>query len=69
MLRFLHYPLIRDGCGEKLSKAAGDAGMRELRLAGLTPSEVIGIAAARAAALLKSWESIHAVDVDRLFRA
>ena len=64
---FLHHPLIHDGRGEKLSKAAGDAGVRELRSAGLTPPEVIGIAAARVG-LLNPGESIHAVDVARLFQ-
>lgn len=63
---FLHHPLIRDGLGEKLSKSAGDAGVRELRSAGVTAPEVIGIAAARVG-LLNPGESIRAVDVARLF--
>ena len=65
---FVHHPLIHDGRGEKLSKAAGDAGVRELRLTGLTPPEVIGIAAARVG-LLNPGESIHAADVACLFQA
>jgi glutamyl-tRNA synthetase/glutamyl-Q tRNA(Asp) synthetase len=64
---FLHHPLIHDGRGEKLSKSAGDAGVRELRSAGLTASEVIGIAAARIG-LLNPGESIRATDVARLFQ-
>jgi glutamyl-tRNA synthetase/glutamyl-Q tRNA(Asp) synthetase len=42
---FLHHPLIRDDSGNKLSKAAGDTGVRELRAAGLDAAEVIGRAA------------------------
>ena len=63
---FLHHPLIHDGLGEKLSKSAGDAGVRELRSAGLAAPEVIGIAAARVG-LLNPGESVGAVDVARLF--
>lgn len=65
---FMHHPLIHDGLGEKLSKSAGDAGVRELRSAGLTAPEVIGIAAARVG-LLNPGESIRASDVARLFQA
>ena len=43
--RFLHHPLIVSGNGEKLSKAAGDTGIRELRALGMSPPEVIGRAA------------------------
>ena len=43
--RFLHHPLIRKPSGEKLSKAAGDAGLAELRAAGVTAAEVLGRAA------------------------
>jgi glutamyl-tRNA synthetase/glutamyl-Q tRNA(Asp) synthetase len=64
---FMHHPLIHDGLGEKLSKSAGDAGVRELRSAGLTASEVIGIAAARVG-LLNPGESIRAIEVTRLFQ-
>jgi glutamyl-tRNA synthetase/glutamyl-Q tRNA(Asp) synthetase len=37
---FLHHPLIVKPDGAKLSKAAGDTGVRELRNAGLAPEEV-----------------------------
>ena len=37
---FLHHPLILKPDGAKLSKAAGDTGVRELREAGTTPLEV-----------------------------
>jgi glutamyl-tRNA synthetase/glutamyl-Q tRNA(Asp) synthetase len=43
---FVHHPLILKPNGEKVSKAAGDSGVRDLRAAGLSPEEVIGRAAA-----------------------
>lgn len=39
---FLHHPLIVKPDGEKLSKASGDSGVRDLRTAGASPAEVIG---------------------------
>jgi glutamyl-Q tRNA(Asp) synthetase len=42
---FLHHPLIRKSSGEKLSKAAGDTGVRELRARGEAPAAVLGRAA------------------------
>ena len=44
---FLHHPLIHGDRGEKLSKSAGDTGVRELRGIGLSAPDVIGIAAAQ----------------------
>ncbi|MBM3779877.1 MAG: tRNA glutamyl-Q(34) synthetase GluQRS, partial [Acidimicrobiia bacterium] len=41
---FLHHPLIRTTRGDKLSKTQGDTGVRELRAAGRSPAEVIGLA-------------------------
>jgi glutamyl/glutaminyl-tRNA synthetase len=38
---FLHHPLIRRPDGSKLSKSAGDTGVRELRAAGVPATEVI----------------------------
>jgi glutamyl-tRNA synthetase/glutamyl-Q tRNA(Asp) synthetase len=38
----LHHPLLRKPSGEKLSKSAGDTGVRDLRAAGMTPAQVIG---------------------------
>jgi glutamyl-tRNA synthetase/glutamyl-Q tRNA(Asp) synthetase len=64
---FLHHPLIRDERGEKLSKSAGDTGVRDLRSAGLTAPEVIG-AAAYQVGLLGSRESIAASQVASLFQ-
>jgi glutamyl-tRNA synthetase/glutamyl-Q tRNA(Asp) synthetase len=43
---FFHHPLIVKPDGEKLSKASGDTGVRELRAAGIGPAAVIGRAAA-----------------------
>ena len=42
---FVHHPLIRRPDGSKLSKSAGDTGVRELRAAGHEPAEVIAMAA------------------------
>ena len=40
----LHHPLIRKPSGEKLSKASGDTGVREMRAAGMTAGEVLQFA-------------------------
>ena len=65
---FLHHPLIHDGRGEKLSKSAGDTGVRELRAAGLTPPRSSGLQ--RHVSVCSSpGESIRASDVARLFQA
>jgi glutamyl-tRNA synthetase/glutamyl-Q tRNA(Asp) synthetase len=45
---FYHHPLILKHDGEKLSKATGDTGIRDLRAAGAQPAAVIGRAAASA---------------------
>ena len=45
---FLHHGLIRRPDGSKLSKSAGDTGVRELRAAGWSPERVIETAAAAA---------------------
>lgn len=42
---FAHHPLIRKPGGAKLSKADGDTGIRELRAAGRSPGDVLGLAA------------------------
>jgi glutamyl-Q tRNA(Asp) synthetase len=42
---YAHHPLIRKASGEKLSKAAGDTGVRELRAGGASPAAVLGKAA------------------------
>jgi glutamyl-tRNA synthetase/glutamyl-Q tRNA(Asp) synthetase len=43
---YLHHPLVLDEGGTKLSKSTGATGVRHLRATGLTPGEVIGMAAA-----------------------
>jgi glutamyl-tRNA synthetase/glutamyl-Q tRNA(Asp) synthetase len=45
--RFLHHPLILDEAGVKLSKKDQAMGVRELREAGRTAAEVLGLAAWR----------------------
>jgi len=63
---FLHHPLLLDPLGRKLSKSAADTGVRELRAAGLSPSEVVGRAAA-AVGLLEDRRAVSAADVEALF--
>jgi len=63
---FLHHPLIHGADGEKLSKSAGDTGVRELRSAGVRASEVIGLAAAHIG-LVSREQSISASDVTGFF--
>jgi glutamyl/glutaminyl-tRNA synthetase len=63
---FLHHPLIMGPQGEKLSKSAGDTGVRELRAQGLAPADVIGRAAA-AIRLIDSPRPIPASEVTTLF--
>src|SRR3954447_2977729 len=45
---FAHHPLVRDADGRKLSKADRATGIRDLRAAGMSPQEVIDLAAAAA---------------------
>ena len=65
---FAHHPLIRRADGSKLSKSAGDTGVRELRAAGVTAAEVIGRAAA-AVGLLDQERPVHATEVGAVVRA
>jgi glutamyl-tRNA synthetase/glutamyl-Q tRNA(Asp) synthetase len=64
--RFLHHPLIHGPAGGKLSKSAGDTGVRELRARGVTAPEVIGRAAA-AVGLTATSTPLAASAVRRLF--
>jgi glutamyl/glutaminyl-tRNA synthetase len=57
---FLHHPLIIKADGDKLSKASGDTGVRDLRAAGEAPSLVIG----RAAAAVGLIDRITALDIN-----
>jgi len=63
---FVHHPLIRKASGDKLSKAAGDTGVRELRAAGATASGVLG-QAAHAIGLLPAPREVHLRDLAELF--
>ena len=65
-LTFLHHPLIIAPGGEKLSKAAGDTGVRLLRAQGTTAPEVIGRAAA-AVGLIPAPRAVRASEVPSLF--
>jgi glutamyl-Q tRNA(Asp) synthetase len=63
---YLHHPLILDETGRKLSKSAGDTGVRELRAAGVAPETVVGMAAA-AVGLLTTPAPVPAITVATLF--
>jgi glutamyl-Q tRNA(Asp) synthetase len=65
--QFLHHPLIVKPGGDKLSKASGDTGVRDLRRAGFEAPDVIGRAAA-AVGLLDSPRPLPAAAVPSLFR-
>ncbi len=62
---FAHHPLVLRPDGSKLSKSAGDTGVRELRAAGWTAERVIGAAAA-AIGLAAEGSSVRAADASRL---
>lgn len=62
----LHHPLLRDGTGRKLSKAAGDTAVRALREGGATAASLIGEAASRAG-LLPAPRPVPAHEVHTLF--
>jgi glutamyl-tRNA synthetase/glutamyl-Q tRNA(Asp) synthetase len=63
---FLHHPLILDSQGRKLSKSAGDTGVRELRARGMSAADVIGLAAS-AVGLLSAPYPVQASTVPALF--
>lgn len=63
---FRHHPLLVNAAGDKLSKASGESGIRELRAAGISPAAVIG-RAAHAAGLTDRVRPIGAGDVGTLF--
>lgn len=64
--QFLHHPLLRHADGRKLSKAAADTSLRELRLGGATAAALIGEAAAQCG-LIEHPRPIDAADVRSLF--
>lgn len=63
---FYHHPLIRHADGRKLSKAAHDTSLRELRAAGASAEALIG-EAARRCGVTNSPDGLAASDVARLF--
>jgi len=63
---YLHHPLIRHADGRKLSKAANDTSLRELRAAGADAASLIGEAAKRCG-LRHAPDRLAASDVARLF--
>lgn len=63
---FLHHPLLFKESGEKLSKASGDTGIRELRAGGATAGDVLGEAAFRVG-LLPETRPLTAGDLAPLF--
>ncbi len=64
--RFLHHPLLRHPDGAKLSKSRGDSGIAELRDAGRSAAEVIGLAASLGG-LLGNAGAVTANDVTQFF--
>jgi len=65
-MHFMHHPLVRHPDGAKLSKSAGDSGVRELRAAGVTPAEVLG-RAAHAAGLIEQVRPLTLDDITGFF--
>ncbi len=65
-LHFMHHPLVRHPDGAKLSKSAGDSGVRELRAAGVTPDVVLG-RAAHAAGLIEQARPIAQDEIAGFF--
>jgi glutamyl-tRNA synthetase/glutamyl-Q tRNA(Asp) synthetase len=63
---FLHHPLLFARPGVKLSKSNRDTGIRELRAAGATGPEVLGMAAARCG-LLGTARPLWVEDLPALF--
>lgn len=63
---FLHHPLVDRPDGTKLSKANRDLGIRDLRAAGRTPEDVLGLAA-HACGLLDAPRPVRAADLAALF--
>lgn len=64
--RFYHHALIRNPSGEKLSKAARDTGIRELRAAGASSGAVLGEAAWRSG-LLQRPRALEVAELPGLF--
>lgn len=63
---YLHHPLVYRPDGTKLSKANRDAGVRDLRAAGRTPDQVLGLAA-HACGLTSSPGPLPVAELPSLF--
>jgi glutamyl/glutaminyl-tRNA synthetase len=63
---FLHHPLILKPGGQKLSKAARDSGIRELRSQGRSPALVLGMAAS-AVGLVEEERELQHSELPSLF--
>lgn len=66
--QFLHHPLIRTADGRKLSKSAGDTGIRELRESGASAAALLG-RAAQLGGLPHDGTPLLAGDLAQLFTA
>ncbi len=64
--QYAHHPLVLRPDGRKLSKSAGDSGLRELRAAGWSPAQVLGTAA-HLAGLQRDARPIDAAALAGLF--
>jgi glutamyl-tRNA synthetase/glutamyl-Q tRNA(Asp) synthetase len=62
---FVHHALVMKSAAQKLSKSDGDSGVRDLRTAGWSPSDVLGRAARLAGVTQRS--SVSADDLPSLF--
>ena len=60
--RYLHHPLVLRPDGAKLSKAGHDTGLREMRAAGVSAENVIGLAA-HASGMIDRPMSLRAADL------
>lgn len=65
--QFLHHPLVLHPDGRKLSKSAGDAGIRELRALGASAESLLG-RAAQLGGVPHDGSPIAAAELHRLFR-
>jgi glutamyl-tRNA synthetase/glutamyl-Q tRNA(Asp) synthetase len=63
---FIHHPLVRHADGVKLSKAAADTGLRELRRAGVRPDMLLA-AAVRSLGFKGVGASLSAADLGSVF--
>jgi glutamyl/glutaminyl-tRNA synthetase len=63
---FVHHPLIMKSATQKLSKSDGDSGIRDLRSAGWSASQVLGRAAALAG-LLPEPDAVAGEELQKLF--